>query len=83
MILGTDRVIKLNAALSYYRGSFSEFQRMASALLELDITLFALKNIVIEVWSDYKLCELLYMCICKEALATQKLNAHRCKELTN
>ena len=23
------------------------------------------------------------MCICKEALATHKLNAHRCKELKN
>ena len=49
MILGTDRVIKLNAALSYCRGKFNEFQRMRTALLELGITLFALKNIVIEV----------------------------------
>jgi hypothetical protein len=49
MILGTDRVIKLNAALSYYRGRFGEFQRMATALPELGIMLFALKNIVIEV----------------------------------
>lgn len=49
MILGIDRVIKLNAALSFYRGRFNEFQRMATALLELGITLFALENIVIEV----------------------------------
>ena len=49
MILGIERVIKLNAALSYCRGKFSEFQRMATALLELGIALFALRNIVIEV----------------------------------
>lgn len=54
MILGTNRAIKLNAALSCYRGRFSEFQRMTTALLELGITLFVLKNIVIEVQSDYK-----------------------------
>ena len=53
MILGTNRAIKLNAALSCYR-EFSEFQRMRTALLELGVMLFVFRHIVIEVQRDYK-----------------------------
>jgi hypothetical protein len=50
----TDRAIQLNAELSYYRGRFNEFHRMTTALLELGVTLFALRIMVIEVQIDYK-----------------------------